>query len=290
MSRLSLEAIVVRHEGASREAVRGVSLEVGVGQTLSIVGESGSGKSSVLLAWLGLVPVRRGVVRWGDRALASLGAAELRRARRTVQAVFQDPSSALDPRFTVERTLREPWEVHHEAVPAGALEALLREVQLGPELLPRFPRELSSGQRQRVALARALALRPDVLLLDEPVSALDVTVQGQIIELLNRLQRERGLSMVLVSHDLDVVRLVGGRVAVMLEGLVVEEGPVATVLSAPRHPLTKALRGRLELAAPVRRAEPPGCPLRLRCPLVKAGCEQPQRLSGDEHRVACVEG
>lgn len=288
MTLLTVEHLWVRYPRATVDVVRDVSLSVRPGEVLGIIGESGSGKSTLLRAWLGLLPVRSGEVRWDGEALASSSAKALRARRKLVQPVFQDPGAALDPRLSIRATLAEPFRIHDEKVTDVVLERLLAEVQLPGELLSQRPSTLSLGQRQRVAIARALALSPRALLLDEPVSALDVSVQAQLLALLHALRAARGLAMVLVSHDLAVVRTLATSVAVLFAGRVVERGPAETVLTAPRHPYTRQLVAaavRRELEAPI--ALEPGCAFRSRCSLAQASCSATPELVGDAHAWAC---
>ncbi len=228
-------------------AVQGADLRVMPGRTLGVVGESGSGKSTLALAALGLLPHRGelalGQDRWGR------GRAADRALRQRVQVVFQDPFSSLSPRMTVEEIVGEGLRVHEPALDAGGrrerVRAALAEVGLDerrfPGLLGRYPHEFSGGQRQRLAIARALVVQPQLLVLDEPTSALDVTIQQQVLALLQRLQREKGLSYLLITHDVDVVRAMAHEVLVMKDGRIVESGPVGEVLDAPRADYTRAL-------------------------------------------------
>jgi peptide/nickel transport system ATP-binding protein len=289
VSLVSVERLRVRYPRSSDDAVRDVSLEVGEGEVLGLVGESGSGKSTLLKAWLGLLRPSAGVVRWGADEVSALPAPALRARRRLVQPVFQDPHAALDPRLTIRASLSEPFRIHRLPAHDGTLRRLLDEVQLSGELLDRLPSALSAGQRQRVALARALALSPKVLLLDEPVSALDVSVQAQVLALLAALRDARGLSMVLVSHDLSVVRTLASRVAVLFAGRVVEVGPTAAVLESPRHPCTRRLvSATIERGVERPIAPEPGCAFRKRCPLAQPSCsEVTPPLPGGAHAWAC---
>ena len=228
-------------------AVQGADLAIARGETLGVVGESGSGKSTLALAALGLLPAQ-GELRIDGRGWTRRTAAD-RPLRRVVQVVFQDPFSSLSPRLTVEEIVGEGLAVHGEAAQAAqrrqrVLEALadvgLTETQF-PSLLQRYPHEFSGGQRQRLAIARALIVDPALLVLDEPTSALDVTIQKQVLGLLQRLQRERGLSYLLITHDVEVIRAMAHRVLVMKDGAVVEQGSVDQVLDAPQHPYTRQL-------------------------------------------------
>lgn len=231
-------------DARKRTAVAGVSLEVKFGETLGLVGESGSGKTTVTRLILGLETPDQGEVFLRGRRWASLSEAERRAERRRIQVVFQDPLASFDPRYTVERVLGEAIEV---AGVRGAAERraraveLLGLVRLDESLLGRRPLELSGGQRQRVAIARALAPRPEVLICDEPVSALDVSVQVQILDLLEELKSQLGLACIFISHDLGVVRRVSDRVAIMKAGQIVEQGETGAVFDSPRHPYTREL-------------------------------------------------
>ncbi|RIX31346.1 ABC transporter ATP-binding protein [Amnibacterium setariae] len=225
-----------------RHALRGVDLDVVEGETLAIIGESGSGKSTLVRLLLGLDAPTAGTVRFDGRPVEPGSAAGTRWLRRATGVVLQDPSSSLDPRMTVGRTIAEPLRAqgvdgdHRALVAAG-----LRDVGLDPAFAARYPHELSGGQRQRVAIARAIVHGPRLLVGDEPLSALDVTVRAQVLELLRRLRADRGLTIVLVSHDLGLVQHVADRVVVMQEGAIVEQGATAAMLAAPQHPYTRAL-------------------------------------------------
>lgn len=227
-----------------REVVKGASFEVGRGETFGLVGRSGCGKTTLARAMLGLIPAT-GAVWVGGQDLLQLRGRARRRAARSVQAVFQDPGGSLNPSMTVEEAVAEPLVVHdlggsREDQGRAAME-MLERCGIGRELRRRLPRELSGGQRQRVAIARALMTGPRVLICDEPTSALDASVQAQIVNLLMDLQRERGMAMLLVTHDLGVVAHMADRVGVMDEGELVEAGSVAEILESPRHPATKLL-------------------------------------------------
>ncbi|MBM4778068.1 MAG: ABC transporter ATP-binding protein [Archangiaceae bacterium] len=289
MSVLSLEHVSVRYPGAGRDVVKDVSLSVDAGQVLGIVGESGSGKSTLLKAWLGLVPVTAGVVAWSGTDLSTLSSRELATRRSAVQPVFQDPGAALNPRLQIRASLAEPFEIHSRPVSEAELVRLLSEVQLGAEVLERRPHELSAGMKQRVALARALALNPSTLVLDEPVSALDVSVQAQVIELLTTLRTKRQLNLVLVSHDLGVIRALSTHVAVLFAGRVVEQGTLEEVFRAPLHPYTQSLVSDAVKPLVDRPIAPePGCSFRARCPFATDACHFTPRLEPRGHLVACV--
>jgi oligopeptide transport system ATP-binding protein len=287
----------VRRERASRvHAVDGVDLAVWPGEALGLVGESGSGKTTVARALLGLIQPSAGEIAFQGRVLPPR---RERAERRRVQMVFQDPYSSLNPRMTVGDTLRELLRTHR-LVPRSQVDArcleLLELVGLGRDALGAYPRQFSGGQRQRVAIARAIALEPDVLVADEPVSALDVSVQATILNLLKDLQRELGLSLLLIAHNLAVVRHLCDRVAVMYLGRIVETAPAETLFADPRHPYTQGLlraiprlrsAGGAETVAV--RGDPPsplrlpeGCRFHPRCPVAQDRCrvEDPALTSG----------
>ncbi len=226
-------------------AVRGVSLSIGRGETLALVGESGSGKTTTGRAILRLVRAEAGRIVFDGVDVLAAAPRTLRRLRERVQIVFQDPYSSLNPRITVADTVAEVLTVHRigatDAERRERVASLLKDVGLGPEHGKRYPHELSGGQRQRVGIARALAVDPELLVLDEPVSALDVSVQAQIINLLENLQEEHGLAYLFVAHDLSVVHHTADRVAVMYLGQIVEQGPVEAIFDDPQHPYTRAL-------------------------------------------------
>ncbi len=278
-------------------ALEGISLTLARGETLGIVGESGAGKSTLVRALLGFARPDRGTVRFGGVDLFAATPAELKGFRRRVQPVFQDPASSLDPLQPVRSVLREPLEIIGLPTdPEARIQALLAAIGLDATYLERRPHELSAGQRQRVCIARALAVEPECLLLDEPVSALDVSVQAQILTLLEQLKTARGLSYVVVSHDLAVVAHLATRVAVLYGGRLVEDGPARVVLERPTHPYTRALlaaaRSRHDALAgdpPSPFSRPSGCIFRSRCPKAFDRCAEPPPLREVEpgHRAAC---
>jgi peptide/nickel transport system ATP-binding protein len=273
-------------QGKTFHAVKGASLSIRAGETLGLVGESGSGKSSIANTVLGLVPASGGSMRFGDIDLAALKTHYPPAVRGQIQAVFQDPYSSLNPSMTVEDIITEPLRVHttwnRSERRARAVE-LLRLVSLSEEHLNRHPHQFSGGQRQRIAIASALALTPKLIVLDEPVSALDVSTQNQIINLLYERRDDLGIAYLLIAHDLALVHHISDRIAVMYLGHIVEEGPSDRVYKAPAHPYTKALLDAVPLLDPeaqrrrraARRAAPAidaprvtgsGCPYRTRCP------------------------
>ena len=295
-----------RNAGAVR-AVDGVSLAVDRGQTLALVGESGCGKSTVARLVLRLIDADAGTIRFAGNDLRAAGGAALRKLRREMQIIFQDPFGSLDPRATVGRIVAEPLAVHRvgdrrqRARRAGEL---LERVGLAPAHAARHPHEFSGGQRQRIGIARALALEPSLVVCDEPVSALDVSIQAQILNLMLDLQRERGLAYLFISHNLAVVRYMASRIAVMYLGKVVEEAPRDVLFAAPLHPYTQALLSAVPDPTPARRRtrivltgdvptalDPPsGCRFRTRCPKVMDVCARIEPVltpAAAGHRVAC---
>ncbi len=224
-------------------AVDSVSLDIDGGETLGLVGESGSGKSTLGRLLLRLIEPTSGSVRFDGRDLLSARGADLRRLRRDMQIIFQDPFASLDPRMSVRAILEEPRKIHgnNSSSPLLSPSELLRAVGLDESALPRYPHEFSGGQRQRIGIARALALRPRFIVADEPVSALDVSVGAQIVNLLAQLQREFGLTYLFISHSIPVVRYLATRIAVMHRGKIVETGDATQITTAPQHPYTQSL-------------------------------------------------
>jgi peptide/nickel transport system ATP-binding protein/oligopeptide transport system ATP-binding protein len=289
------------------KAVDGVSFKVEAGRTLALVGESGCGKSTVSRLVLRLIEADSGTVRFEGRDLAALGADELRAFRRNAQIIFQDPYASLNPRMTVSQILTEPLVLHTLVPPARRRERvgeLLRLVGLEPRFARRYPHEFSGGQRQRIAIARALAVEPKLIICDEPVSALDVSIRSQILNLLRDLQLRLGLAYIFVSHDLAVVKHIADRVAVMNLGTIVETADAQTLFSSPRHPYSRALlsaipvpkphakRGRIVLEGEMPSAlnPPSGCRFHTRCPHAVARCksEVPQlKADAAGHATAC---
>jgi oligopeptide transport system ATP-binding protein len=240
------------------KAVDGVSFELEAGRTLGLVGESGSGKSTTAYCVLQLLKPTSGSIRFLGKELTELGRGELRRMRREMQIVFQDPHSSLDPRMTVGNIVAEPLQVHGIGTRRArrrTVQQLLEVVGFNPEYTNRYPHEFSGGQRQRIGIARALALNPKLIVCDEPVSALDVSIQAQILNLIKDLQRDFGLSYLFVAHDLAVVRAVSDDIAVMEKGRLVEVGPADRVYSRPEHEYTKALLAAVPVPDPRRMRE-----------------------------------
>jgi oligopeptide/dipeptide ABC transporter ATP-binding protein len=302
---LSVGNIVVEY--ADLRAVDNISFAVQTGETVAVVGESGSGKSSLVRGVLGLLPIAAGRVIYAGDELAGRARQRALSQRRDLQLVFQDPVGALDPQMRVQSIVEEPLVIHETALTRAErrdrVVATLEKVGLGEQHVRRYPHELSGGQAQRVAIARALVLRPRVLICDEAVAALDGTVRKQVLELLAREQRETGLSIVFISHDLAVVRAISHRVLVMYMGHLVEIADSAALFGAPRHPYTQALLESIPVPDPVvppRRAalrgevssllDPPsGCVFHPRCPRAEAGCKdrRPELRRVGGSRVAC---
>ncbi|WP_377291936.1 ABC transporter ATP-binding protein [Rhizobium sp. SG2393] len=286
----------------SMTAVRDVTLSIGKGEMVGVVGESGCGKSTLARLVLRLIEPTSGRVRLDGTDLTTLSAPALRAARRRMAMVFQDPYSSLDPRYSIADVLKEPFVVQRQAMPAGTVGAMLEAVGLPAATAQHYPHQLSGGQRQRIGIARALALRPDLVVLDEPTASLDVSIQAQIIDLISSLRERFGLTYLFISHDLALVRYVCDRIVVMYLGAVCEV--LADPRAAPRHPYTAALLASSFSPDPAARREiaplsgeipspfnlPPGCAFAGRCPHASDRCrsENPT-LSTDAggHAVAC---
>lgn len=315
-----LEAVdVVKHFGGGNtwlsrapvvQAVDGISLRVRRGETFAIVGESGCGKSTLARVLMRLLAPTSGHVLFEGHEVSATNGAALKSLRREMQFIFQDPFSSLNPRMSVGKLVGEPLEVHApDLTPQqrrDRVAELLRKVGLRAEYAGRYPHEFSGGQRQRIGIARALASGPKLIIGDEPVSALDVSVQAQVINLLGDLSRDMGLTLVIIAHDLGVIRHMSDHVAVMYLGRIVESGPTEQVYTAPRHPYTRALLASIptmggkpaghtpamigEMPSPT--APPPGCRFHTRCPHAQSKCmsETPGLTGTDsdnDHQVAC---
>ncbi|MCC4262967.1 murein tripeptide/oligopeptide ABC transporter ATP binding protein OppF [Oceanimonas baumannii] len=291
------------------KAVDGVSLQVAPGETLGIVGESGCGKSTLARAIIGLVHSSGGSVSWLGQELSDMSARQWRDVRQDMQMIFQDPLASLNPRMTVGDIIAEPLTTYYpglgKAEVRKQVEAIMKRVGLLPNLINRYPHEFSGGQCQRIGIARALILKPKLIICDEPVSALDVSVQAQVINLLKDLQQEMGLALIFIAHDLSVVRHISDRVLVMYLGHGVELAHKQALYNDPQHPYTRALLSAVpvpdpdaeraksvqllegELPSPL--SPPSGCVFRTRCPLADADCAKamPELKGTAEHKVAC---
>ncbi|MGW9196275.1 ABC transporter ATP-binding protein [Micromonospora chersina] len=293
------------------KAVDGVSFELKAGETLGVVGESGCGKSTLARVLMNLEKPTAGQVLYKGQDISKLSGGALRRLRRQIQLVMQDPYTSLNPRMTVGDLIGEPFEIHPEVAPRRSrrdkVKELLDLVGLNPEHINRYPHQFSGGQRQRIGIARALALRPEVIVCDEPVSALDVSIQAQVMNLLEKLQAEFGLSYVFIAHDLSVVRHLSDRVAVMYLGKMVEVGTEDEIYERPTHPYTQALLSAVPVPDPTVReskaiirlqgdvpspvSPPSGCRFRTRCWKAQDICAQEAPLlqirPGSDHPSAC---
>lgn len=295
-------------EGVTLRALDGVSFTVGKGEVVGLVGESGSGKTTLGRAVLRLVEPTSGKVRLGDKDVTALPSADLKALRSKMQIIFQDPYASLNPRMSVGQTLGEALMLHKIGTRKDRdqrIGDLLEQVGLPRSAAARFPHEFSGGQRQRIGIARALAVNPEFIVADEPVSALDVSIQAQIINLLQDLRRELGLSLLFIGHDLSVIEFLCDRVIVLYLGRVMEMGTAAELYSNPRHPYTRALLDAAPVADPTIRREritlkgdlpspvnpPSGCVFRTRCPYAIDACAEvvpPLETLESGHRVACI--
>jgi oligopeptide transport system ATP-binding protein len=299
------QGIVFRRQIGAVQAVAGVSFELRRGETLGLVGESGCGKSTVAKTLLRLEQPTSGHAYYKGEDIFAMSAERLRRLRREMQIIFQDPYTSLNPRMTVGDIISEPWEIHTDVVPRDQrrrrVQELLERVGLDPDHVNRYPHQFSGGQRQRIGIARGLALNPDVIICDEPVSALDVSVQAQVINLLEEIQDDFGLAYIFVAHDLSIVRHISDRVAVMYLGRIVEVGTESEIYERPTHPYTQALLSAVPLPDPTARgrtgrivlegdvpspANPPsGCRFRTRCWKAEEVCakEDPALIDRFDH-------
>lgn len=287
------------------KAVQGVSLHIHPGEVVGLVGESGCGKSTLARAIMMLQPPKKGGIKLNGRELAGLSGPEARLIRKDVQIVFQDPYASLNPRLPVYDIITEGLAAHGMIAESEREEVavrLLNDVGLGSDSMYRYPHEFSGGQRQRICIARALSMKPRLIVCDEAVSALDVSIQAQVINLLIELKQKYDLSYLFISHDLSVVKFIADRLAVMYLGRIVEQGPCVDVMSHPKHPYTQALLKAVPIAGGPRQATPPltgelpsvanpppGCPFHTRCPHVMDICrkEYPETYAEKDHKVSC---
>ena len=295
---------------ASLKAVDGVSFKLHQGETLGVVGESGCGKSTLARAVIGLVKATEGSICWMGKELAGESHAEWQKARGDIQMIFQDPLASLDPRMTIGDIIAEPLRSRRPRVSKTEVrervQAMMQKVGLLPNMINRYPHEFSGGQCQRIGIARALILEPKLIICDEPVSALDVSIQAQVVNLLKKLQREMGLALIFIAHDLAVVKHISDKVMVMYLGHAVETGDDEKVYTTPAHPYTRALMSAVPLPDPelernktIQLLEgdlpspinpPRGCVFSTRCPLADDRCrsERPQIRGDAAHTVACL--
>jgi peptide/nickel transport system ATP-binding protein len=314
---LEVADVIIRFPAASRiaarlsgqpafvEAVSGVSFALEAGRTYALVGESGSGKTTLARAIIGLVPLHLGRIAFNGETISNLSEARLRAVRREIAMIFQDPMGSLSPRLKVRSILAEPFKVHGETAGlAGKIAALLDDVGLPRHFGERYPHQLSGGQARRISVARALALRPKLVIADEPTAGLDVSVQGEVLNLMHDLQARYGTAFLMITHNLNVVRHVAERMAVMYLGRIVEEGRTAAIFKSPRHRYTRALLSANLKADPDAESEiieaegetpslinrPSGCEFHPRCAFGLPICRTQapiEQLASDGHRFAC---
>lgn len=290
------------------KAVDGVSFTLNAGETLGVVGESGSGKSTLGRLVLRLLEPSAGEIKFDAQQINKLNSKDLRAARRQMQMIFQDPFSSLNPRMTIEALIREPLDVHKigtDSERAEMVRSIIGHVGLTEDALTRYPHEFSGGQRQRISIARAIITRPKLIVADEPVSALDVSIQSQILNLMLDLRKEMNLTYIFISHDLSVIQHIADKVAVMYLGKIVEFAPVEEIFSNPQHPYTKALISAVPQINPEDRtnrvvligdipspaSQPSGCHFHPRCPIAESKCSQIEpvlrTLAKPDHLVSC---
>jgi peptide/nickel transport system ATP-binding protein/oligopeptide transport system ATP-binding protein len=301
--------IVIQRKVGAVQAVDGVDFDVRRGETLGLVGETGCGKSTTARLIMRLLDPTAGEIHFDGQDITTLKGSRLKAIRREMQMIFQDPYSSLNPRKTIGATIGQPFEIHGllegKTERKRAVQELMETVGLNPEHYNRYPHEFSGGQRQRIGVARALALKPKLLIADEPVSALDVSIQAQVLNLLSEMQRELGLTLVFIAHDLSVVRHMCDRVAVMYLGRIVEIGPGDPLYTYPRHPYTGALLSAVPIADPTLRADdrhllsgdvpspanpPKACRFHTRCPKAQELCslqDPPLEDKGTGTEAAC---
>jgi oligopeptide transport system ATP-binding protein len=309
VKRFPIHGGLLSREVAAVKAVQDISFDIKKGETLGLVGESGCGKSTLGRCLIRLIEPTSGKIYFKDKDITHVGGTELRELRKKMQIIFQDPYASLNPRMTIGAILEEPLIIHNlfdsAKDRADRIKELVNLVGLRPEHLSRYPHEFSGGQRQRVGIARALAVNPELIICDEPVSALDVSIQAQVINLLMELQQKLGLTYVFIAHDLKVVEHVSHRVAVMYLGKIVEMASSDELYKNPQHPYTKALLSAIPIPDPKPRAEriiltgdvpspmnpPSGCHFNPRCPQASEECRQqvPQlKTTADDHFVSCL--
>lgn len=299
---------ILRRKVADIKAVDGISFSINQGEVVGVVGESGSGKSTVGRAAIRLIEPTAGAISYDGDDLMAMDHQALKKVRREIQMVFQDPYASLNPRRSVGDSIGEALTYHHlvkshqEKVKRVA--EIMELVGLSPEMMPRYPHEFSGGQQQRICIGRAIAMDPKLIICDEAVSALDISVQAQILNLFGDLKAKLGLSYLFISHDLSVVRHVCDRVIVMYLGKVMESGPTETLFKSPKHPYTRALlsavpvnhpdekKTRIKLVGeiPTAMAPPSGCPFRTRCPFAREECSKvpPIQEAGEGHSYQCI--
>ena len=295
---------------ASLKAVNRISFELQAGETLGIVGESGCGKSTLARAIIGLAQPKSGSILWNGEELVGLSEKAMRFKRKDIQMIFQDPLASLNPRMTLGEIIAEPLRTFYpglgKAESESLVKAMMQKVGLLPNQINRYPHEFSGGQCQRIGIARALIVEPKLIICDEPVSALDVSIQAQVINLLKQVQTEMGLALIFIAHDLSVVKHISDRVLVMYLGHAVELGGYGEIYGAPTHPYTQALMSAVpqpdpdaernktiqllpgDLPSPIN--PPSGCVFRTRCPQADAGCadSKPMLIGNLQHQVACL--